>query len=78
MFLQVSDAAYAERLTAFLTSLGQRTIERGPGRLELAEELEDMELAIYLRVWDVLYTEARDTIEGSAIPTGGGEADSGA
>jgi hypothetical protein len=62
VFLQLSNAAYAERLKAFLTSLGQRPVEHGPGRYSLREELEDMELAIYLRVWDVLYPEAPVTV----------------
>lgn len=65
MFLQLSDAAYAERLTAFLTSLGQRPVARGPGRLALDEELDDLELAIYLRVWEVLYPEAPVSVEGA-------------
>jgi hypothetical protein len=57
VFLQLSDAAYAERLAAFLTSLGQRPVEHGPGRYEL-DDVDDLELAIYLRVWEVLYPEA--------------------
>jgi hypothetical protein len=65
VFLQLSDAAYAERLTAFLTSLGQRPVEHGPGRYKLDEELDDLELAIYLRVWDVLYPEAPVTVSPS-------------
>jgi hypothetical protein len=78
VFLQLSDAAYAERLTAFLTSLGQRTVECGPGRYELADELDDLELAIYLRVWDVLYPEAQVAIEPSAFPAAADEADTAA
>jgi hypothetical protein len=58
VFLQLSDAAYAERLTAFLTSLGQRPVQHGPDRYELVDAPDDLELAIYLRVWDVLYPEA--------------------
>ena len=69
MFLQLSDAAYAERLTAFLTSLGQRPVGHGPDRFELPDELDDFELAIYLRVWDVLYPEARIAVERSAFPS---------
>jgi hypothetical protein len=78
MFLQLSDAAYAERLTAFLTSLGQRPLEHGPGRFELGDEVDDLELAIYLRVWDVLYPEAQVAIERSAFPLTAGEADTAA
>jgi hypothetical protein len=78
MFLQLSDAAYAERLAAFLTSLGQRPLEHGPGRYELNEELDDLELAIYLRVWDVLYPEAPVSVEGSAFPHPADEADTAA
>jgi hypothetical protein len=78
VFLQLSDAAYAERLTAFLTSLGQRTVEHGPGRYELADEVDGLELAIYLRVWDVLYPEAQVTFDRSAFPQSAGEADTAA
>lgn len=77
MFLQVSDAAYSGRLTAFLTSLGQRPVERGPGRFELPDELDDLELAIYLRVWDVLYPEAPVAVERSAFPNAADEAGTG-
>jgi hypothetical protein len=62
VLLQLSDAAYAERLMAFLTSLGQRPVEHGPGRYALREDVDDLELAIYLRVWDVLYPEAPITV----------------
>ena len=68
MFLQLSDAAYAERLTAFLTSLGQRAVEHGPGRFALEEDVDDLELAIYLRVWEVLYPEAPVSVEGPFSP----------
>jgi hypothetical protein len=78
VFLQLSDAAYAERLTAFLTSLGQRPLEHGPGRYELADDVDDLELAIYLRVWDVLHPEAQVAVEPSAFPASAEEADTAA
>ncbi len=78
MYLQLSDAAYSERLTAFLTSLGQRAVECGPGRYELAEEVDDLEVAIYLRVWDVLYPEAPVSLERSAFVPPADEADTAA
>jgi hypothetical protein len=78
MFLQLSDAAYAERLTAFLTSLGQRPLKHGPGRFELVGEVDDLELAIYLRVWDVLYPEAQVAVGRSAFPAPADEADTAA
>lgn len=78
MFLQLSDAAYAERLRAFLTSLGQRAVERGPGRYELTDEVDDLELAIYLRVWDVLYPEAPVAREQSGFASPADQADTAA
>jgi hypothetical protein len=67
VFLQLSDAAYAERLTAFLTSLGQRPVQHGPGVFHLGDDLDDFELAIYLRVWEVLYPEAPVAVNGSGL-----------
>jgi hypothetical protein len=69
VLLELSDAAFGERLQAFLTSLDLRTTLRGPGRLELERELEDLELSIYLRVWDVLYPEATIAVERAAFPS---------
>ena len=78
VLLELSDAAFAERLQAFLTSLDLRTTVRGPGVLELERELEDLELSIYLRVWDVLYPEARVAVEAPAFEPPAAAADSAA
>jgi hypothetical protein len=78
MLLQLSDAAFAERLEAFLTSLDQRTIKRGPSLLELQSDVDDLELRIYLRVWDVLYPEATVVVEHKAFRRPDGAAGSAA
>jgi hypothetical protein len=78
VLLELSDAAFAERLQAFLTSLDLRTTVRGPGQLELERELDDLELSIYLRVWDVLYPEATVAVERSAFEPPAAAADSAA
>jgi fructoselysine-6-P-deglycase FrlB-like protein len=61
MQLRLSDPSYTERLANFLRSLGQAVIVAGPTQLEVAipdtESARD-ELAIYLRVWQVLYPDA--------------------
>jgi hypothetical protein len=56
--LLLSDPAYTDRLAAYLESLGQTAIIDAPGRLELEQQPDEGELAIYLRVWHVLYPEA--------------------
>jgi hypothetical protein len=61
--LHLSDPAYTERLAAFLESLGQTVIVAAPGLVELEQELAAAELAIYLKVWHVLYPEALVTLE---------------
>jgi hypothetical protein len=61
--LHLSDPGYTERLAAFLESLGQTAIVSAPGILELRGDLNETELAIYLRVWHVLYPEALVRLE---------------
>ena len=61
--LHLSDPAYTERLAAFLESLGQTAIVVAPGHVELARQLSETELAIYLKVWNVLYPEALVTLK---------------
>jgi hypothetical protein len=56
MQLRLSDPSYTDRLAHFLRSLGQTTILAGPTQLEV--ETPESELAIYLRVWAVLYPDA--------------------
>jgi hypothetical protein len=61
--LHLSDPGYTERLAAFLESLGQTAVVSAPGNLELGGDLNETELAIYLRVWHVLHPEALVTLE---------------
>jgi hypothetical protein len=55
MQLRLSDPSYTDRLAHFLRSLGQTTIVAGPTQLEV--DTPPSELAIYLRVWTVLYPD---------------------
>ncbi len=62
-----TDPEYTERLASFFTSLGHRAVVAAPGQVELmlpAGELADRELAIYLRVWSVMYPDAAVTLAG--------------
>ena len=56
MQLRLSDPSYTDRLAHFLRSLGQTAIVGGPTQLEV--DTPRSELAIYLRVWGVLYPDA--------------------
>ena len=56
MLLHLADPAYTDRLTAYLTSLGQHPVVAGPAVVELDTEREEIE--VYLRVWKVLYPDA--------------------
>jgi hypothetical protein len=61
MQLILRDPAYTERLASFLRSLGRAPVVRGPDQVELeapADETDQVELEIYLRVWSVLYPDA--------------------
>jgi hypothetical protein len=55
--LHLSDPAYTERLAAFLASLGKTVRTAGPAEVVIEEALDDFELALYLRVWHVLYPD---------------------
>jgi hypothetical protein len=60
MQLRLSDPSYTDRLATFLRSLGQTVYVAGPTQLELdlpESETARSELAIYLRVWSVLYPD---------------------
>jgi hypothetical protein len=68
MQLRLSDPSYTDRLANFLRSLGQTAIVAGPGQVEVALSAAPdaaAELAIYLRVWKVLYPDAEVQIENS-------------
>jgi hypothetical protein len=64
--LTLSDPAYTERLATFLGSLGQSAVVAGPAQVELVvDERSDLvrsELRIYLKVWGVLYPDAKVTV----------------
>jgi hypothetical protein len=58
-----TEPEYSERLASFFTSLGHRAVVSGPGRVDVTlpteEEIAERELAIYLRVWAVMYPDAK-------------------
>jgi hypothetical protein len=75
MQLKLGDPLYTERLASFLESLGQATIVSGPNEIELLlpeegrpAEVARREIAIYLRVWSVLYPDAEVTPVDEDLP----------
>ena len=61
MQLFLRDPSYTDRLAAFLTSVGRRAVVGAPNRVDIDESAEDsqqLELELYLRVWRVLYPDA--------------------
>ena len=62
MQLYLRDPSYTDRLAAFLTSVGRRAVVGAAGRVDLDErpddDLQHLELELYLRVWRVLYPDA--------------------
>ena len=61
MQLFLRDPSYTDRLAAFLTSVGRRAVVGAPGRVDIdapAEDSQQLELELYLRVWSVLYPDA--------------------
>ena len=61
MQLFLRDPSYTDRLAAFLTSVGRRAVVGAPDRVDLDEAADDsqnLELELYLRVWSVLYPDA--------------------
>ena len=69
MQLRLGDTIYTERLASFLESLGQATIVSGPNEIELlapdtgkAGDITRRDVAIYLRVWSVLYPDAEVSV----------------
>ncbi len=60
--LRVNDQAYTDRLVSFLGSLGHPAFVAGPTSIELENEIDETELVIYLRVWNVLYPEAHAAV----------------
>jgi hypothetical protein len=55
--LRLPDPSSTRRLAAFLRTLDVEATE-APDTLELGGDVDRAELAIYLRVWDVLHPEA--------------------
>ena len=62
VILRPSDAAYTERLAAFLQSLGLQTTASGHDFVEVEREIPPDELRIYLRVWDILHPGVTITV----------------
>jgi hypothetical protein len=61
MQLFLRDPSYTDRLAAFLTSVGRRAVVSAPDRVDIdetADDLQHLELELYLRVWGVLYPDA--------------------
>ena len=60
MQLRLSDPSYTDRLATFLRSLGQTVLVDAPNQIEVdaADDSAAAEIAIYLRVWKVLYPDA--------------------
>lgn len=61
--LRLSDPAYAERLAAFLRSVGVTATPTDDGFLVLEPDVDLDELGIYLRVWGVLNPEGAAGLE---------------
>ena len=75
MHLKLGDSIYTERLASFLGSLGQASIISGPAEIELlmpedgrSGEIATREIAIYLRVWGILYPDAEVTFVSANMP----------
>jgi hypothetical protein len=65
MDIRIAEPIYTDRLASFLESLGQPAITCGPGHIDVIlpetepdRAVAESELAIYLRVWGVLYPDA--------------------
>jgi hypothetical protein len=66
MDLRISDPEYTERLASFLLSLGQKAVVAGPDAVEVIPEDRvgaQVEMEIYIRVWNVLYPDARVSVD---------------
>lgn len=62
VILRPSDAAYTERLAAFLQSLGHEPSSTGADFVEIERDIAADELRIYLRVWEVLHPGVTVTV----------------
>jgi hypothetical protein len=59
--LTVIEPAHADRLEAFLRSVGQEPTAAAPGVLQVVTPPEELE--VYLRVWQVIHPGAAVRIE---------------
>jgi hypothetical protein len=61
MELFLRDPSYTDRLAAFMTSVGRRAVVTAPDRVEVEEhddDLQRLEVEMYLRVWAVIHPDA--------------------
>jgi hypothetical protein len=61
MQLFLRDPSYTDRLAAFMTSVGRHAVVTAPDRVEVDEhedDLQRLELEMYLRVWAVIHPDA--------------------
>jgi hypothetical protein len=61
MQLLLRDPSYADRLAAFLTSVGRHAVVAAPDRVDVDEDdddLQGLEVEMYLRVWAVIHPDA--------------------
>lgn len=61
MQLFLRDPSYTDRLAAFLTSVGRRAVVAAADRVDIevsTDDVQNLELELYLRVWRVLYPDA--------------------
>ena len=61
MQLFLRDPSYTHRLAAFMTSVGRHAVVAAPDRVEVEEhddDLQRLELEMYLRVWAVIHPDA--------------------
>ena len=61
MQLFLHDPSYADRLAAFLTSVGRHAVVAAPDRVDVDEDdddLQGLEVEMYLRVWAVIHPDA--------------------
>ncbi len=61
MRLRLRDAAYTERLAAFLRSVGQQPAVSAPDTLDV--DVDPVGLDVYLRVGQVLHPDAEVTVQ---------------
>jgi hypothetical protein len=61
MQLFLRDPSYADRLAAFLTSVGRHAVVTALDRVDVDEhedDLQRLEVEMYLRVWAVIHPDA--------------------